>query len=102
MSVTDHSGFAGVSIHMRRVRPGRTAGRSASSEVASTKSTAIPQASAKFFSQLRNPQYMTRGATTWLSRGRLWNTAAAAAMPEENSNVAAPPSSAVSNACGWS
>ena len=71
MSVTDHSGLAGVSIHKRRVPPGRTAARSASSEVASTKSVSIPQISAKFFSQLRRPQYMTRGATTWEARGRL-------------------------------
>src|SRR6266566_3585278 len=84
MSVTDHSGFAGVSTQTRRVRPAWTARRSASSEVASMNSTSIPQDLAKFFNQLRNPQYITHGATTWASRGRHWKTAAAAAIPEEN------------------
>ena len=32
MSITHHSGFAEVSIHRRRVRPGRTTRRSASSD----------------------------------------------------------------------
>ena len=41
MSVTDHRGFAGVSIQTSRVRPGCTAWRNASSEVASTKAAAI-------------------------------------------------------------
>ena len=64
MSVTDHSGLAGVSIQTSRVRPGITAPFRASSEAASTKSTSSPHDSAKFISQLRSPQYMTLGATT--------------------------------------
>ena len=102
MPVTDHSGLAGVSIHTSFVRPGTMAARNASSEVMSTKSTVRSPRCACAASQRRKAQYITRGATTCDPAGRLWNTAAAAAMPEANTREAAPPSSAVINAWGWS
>jgi hypothetical protein len=45
---------------------------------------------------------MTKGPTMCAPSGKMRNTVVAAAIPEANSNVAAPPSSAVMTACGWS
>ena len=53
-------------------------------------------------SQLRRLQYMTFGATTWSPGCSAWNTAVAAAMPDANSSVSGPPSSAVMSASAWS
>ncbi len=102
MSVIDHSGLDGVSAQTSLVRPGFTAVRSAASEVMSTKSAAKCSSAARAAIQRRRLWYMTSGATTCEPGGRLWNTAAAAAMPEAKTSEAAPPSRAVINASGWS
>jgi hypothetical protein len=96
-SVSSHMGFAGVSTHTSRVRPGRMADRSASRSVVSTNSTSRPQVSANSASHLRTPQYSTRDTSTWSPGSSAWKTAVAAAIPEANSAQAQPaPSSAAS------
>ena len=93
MSLISHKGLAGVSSQIRRVRPGCTAAATAARSVVSTSSTARPQRTAWSNSQPRSAQYITRGTTTWSPGDSAWNTAVAAAMPEANRSVAAPPSS---------
>ena len=102
MSVTVHSGLAGVSIHTSLVAPGRTEACTAAGSVMSISSTFKPQRVAKFISQLRSDQYMTLGASTWSPGDRAWNTAVAAAMPEANSAACAPSSNCASTASAWS
>ncbi len=102
MSVIDHSGLAGVSIHTSRVSPGTTAAASASSEVVSQNATLSRPSASAWPSQRRSAQYMTRGATTWAPGGSAPNSVVAAAIPDGNSSEAAPPSSAESSASGWS
>ena len=63
-SVTSHIGFAGVSVHSSRVRPGRIAAVTASRSVVSVNSTSRPQVSANSASHLRTPQYRTRETST--------------------------------------
>ena len=64
MSVTVHSGLAGVSIQTSFVVPGRRAACTAVGSVMSMSSTSSPHDVAKFSSQLRRLQYMTFGAST--------------------------------------
>ena len=98
MSVMVQSGFAGVSIQTSLVAPGRTAASSAARSSVSTKSTFKPQRVASLASQLRRPQYITRGATTWSPGASAWNTVVAAAMPEAKRSAWAPSSSIASTA----
>jgi hypothetical protein len=100
MSVIGHVGLAGLSIQTSLVRPGCTAVASASIELASTKSTTIPPSAARLFNQLRRPQYMTCGATTWSPGRSARNTAVAAAIPDAKVRQAAPPSRLASSASG--
>ena len=102
MSVSVHIGLAGVSIHTRRVWPGRIAACTAATSSIVTSSTCRPQSVANPISQLRNDQYMMRGASTWSPGASAWNTAVAAAMPEANSSAWCPPSSALITASAWS
>jgi hypothetical protein len=66
------------------------------SEVASTKLTPVPQVSAKLLRQLRIPQYMPAGHDM-APTGAL-EQAVAAAIPDEDTREAVPPSSPVNNA----
>jgi hypothetical protein len=102
MSVTVHSGLAGVSIHTSFVLPGRSAACTAAGSVMSMSSTSRPHWVAKVISQLRSDQYMTLGASTWSPGARAWNTAVAAAMPLAKSSACWPPSSALITASAWS
>ena len=102
MSVSVHSGLAGVSTHTSAVLPGRSAACTAAGLVMSMSSTSRPQPVAKVMSQLRSDQYMTCGASTWSPGARAWKTAVAAAMPLAKSRVWCPPSSAVMTASAWS
>ena len=102
MSVTVHSGLAGVSIHTNAVCPGRTAACTTAGSCMSINSTCSPQRTAKLVNQLRSDQYMTFGASTWSPGASAWKTAVAAAMPLANSRACAPPSSAHSTASAWS
>jgi hypothetical protein len=95
ISVIVHGGFAGLSIQISLVRPGCTAAASSSVALASTKSTTTPRSAAEPFSQLRSPQYMSCGATTWSPSLSARNTAVAAAIPDAKVRLAAPPSSLV-------
>src|SRR5262249_3833179 len=89
------------SIQISLVRPGSTALARASVALASTKSTTSPHSAAELLSQLRRPQYMTCGATTWSPGLSAKNTAVAAAIPDAKVRQAAPPSSRVSSGSGW-
>ena len=102
MSVSVHSGLAGVSIQTSLVCPGRSAACTASGRSISMNSTCKPQCVAKVASQLRSAQYITLGASTWSPGPRAWNTAVAAAMPEAKSSAWWPPSSRASRASAWS
>ena len=102
MSVTVHSGLAGVSTHTSLVLPGCTAAFTAAGLVMSISSIFRPHSVAKFISQLRRLQYMTLGASTWSPGIKAWNTAVAAAMPLAKSSAWWPPSSALMTASAWS
>ena len=94
MSVMSQVGLAGVSIQISlglRVRA--FAARSSSRRVV-VELDASPHGAAKSSSQLRNAQYILRGASAQSPGASDWNTAAAAAWPEANSIAAAAPSSA--------
>ena len=97
MSVIVQSGFEGVSTQTSLVSPGFTASRRASRLSVSTKSTLRPQRTASVISQLRRAQYMTLEATIWSPGSRAWNTAVAAAMPDENSRAPASASSSIAS-----
>ena len=102
MSLTVHSGLAGVSSHTNLVLRGRIAACTAAGLLMSMSSICKPHCVAKFISQLRSDQYMTCGASTWSPGASDWNTAVAAAMPEAKSAACAPCSSRASTASAWS
>jgi hypothetical protein len=97
MSVMVQSGFEGVSIQTSLVRPGETAARSPSTLSLSTKLTESPHRGASVPSQLRSAQYITLDATTWSPGSRAWNTAVAAAIPEEKRSAPACASSSMAS-----
>ena len=59
-----HIGFAGVSTHSSRVRPGRIAVATAPGSEVSVNSTSSPQVRANSASHFRTPQYSTRETST--------------------------------------
>ena len=64
MSVTAQVGFAGVSIHTIRVRPGLKAALSAEASPGGVKATSSPHSVANSPSHFLRPQYMTLWAIT--------------------------------------
>ncbi len=98
MSLTVHSGLAGVSIQTSFVLPRLTAARTALRSLVSTRSTVMPRRGASVTSQLRNAQYITSLATTCAPRGKAITAAVAADMPEPNSSASRAPSSAAMSA----
>ena len=96
MSVMIQIGLDGVSIQTSRVRPGLIAARERARDRPRRRTSPPVRGSAHpRVSHWRRPQYIAVGATTCAGRSSARNAVVAAAMPEANSRLAAPPSSSV-------
>ena len=98
MSVMSQVGLAGVSIQISCGGRARAFCARSSIESFSYSSIAKPQGTAKSSSHLRSAQYMRFGASARCPGPSAWNTAAAAAWPDENTIAEAAPSKAAISA----